>query len=184
MKKILKILMVCLLSCSLFACTTKNEDFVPEVIENTDMSEYDGLEASQTLFKEISAKTLIEMINNKYSGIILFSAPSCHNCQNTLKYMKQAANNLGVETIYYLNFDSENYTMSDEQYNVIVNKLKSILETDGSGNPGIYTPHLFTLVNGKPNKTKIGADIDESPTQEEIDNVVKTYEEIMKDFAN
>lgn len=185
MKK--KFLLFLLILLALTGCSKNGEDtsltgYVPETYK-TDMSEYDGVDVGTKVFKGITADELIKMMKNGGSGVILFSSPECRNCQNVIGYIQYAADEVGLDTIYYLNFASDEYPLEETNFTDIVDLFGEVLAENDEGKKSIYTPHLITVKNGKVIEGKLGSDVNENSTPEDIEKMVNEYEDMMKPFV-
>ena len=147
MKKIMSLVTLVFL---LFACTaTSNKTIVYTDISSfpVDMSVYEGMKSTNHHFVGISPEEFIKVFREKGSGAFYMGADSCSYCQETVKYMEKAAENMDV-TIYYIDVYNNQYPLM-EHYEEIYEILLPILLDGSNGEKTIQTPHLFTLVNGE-----------------------------------
>lgn len=184
-----KILLVLLLTLSLCACTKKEEKvelkFTNIESYDVDMSSYQGVSSTQHCFKGIAPSEIAKIVEEGGSAVIFMGFKGCHVCQESTKYLDEVAKELGV-TIYYLNCTSELYPLKDKTYDDLIALLDPILNTNEEGVKTIYTPHLFTITNGKINKGHISVVeswTEGNPSEESIEELQNIYRDILKDFA-
>ncbi|MDD3241832.1 MAG: hypothetical protein PHQ64_03590 [Bacilli bacterium] len=138
------------------------------------------------------------------TGIIYFGFPECPWCRNLVKVLMDAANEVGVEKIFYLNNREDRDTRvlennkivvekeGTEDYFKLVNKLDNILgEYKGLNDKSIkrlYFPTVIFVVEGKVVKYNIGTvdsqidpytEMTESQTKELRDKLIEGMEEII-----
>ena len=79
------------------------------------------------------------------TGIVYIGFKECPWCQTYAVFLNDAAREMGIEEIYYLDIreDREN---NSESYQRIVNILDGHLQYDNEGRPRVYVPDL-TIVN-------------------------------------
>ena len=187
-----KILLILLLLICLSACEKKqDESIVPEypyeiVSEHVDMSSYEGISSTGHNFRVISPQELINVIDNKSSGVFYFGTRSCGCCQRVVRYLNDVALELDV-TVYYIDAYSEKYPILDTEY---AEKLRAymdeILGTDEEGKKTFLTPQVFSVVNGKYYGSQIcmdGYTLDVVPTEQQLEKFKDSYRNIMKPFT-
>lgn len=155
-KKILTLGLTALMTFGLVGCSqnattdssyvlTQTMSFVPGATE-ADMSEYTNLTSNDN-FESITSDMLVGLIGDKDANAIIYIGyPGCHNCQNSVKGLQEAAEE-AFQTVYYLDCTKE-FT-SDEAYYKVVNAVKDLLnpETDDEGNVQ-YLPEYEKDIDG------------------------------------
>jgi len=186
MKKSLLILLLLLL-CSCSNNTIKIQYPYTIKAKDVDMSAYSGVNSTKHNFKAITVSEFFNTIDNKSSGIFYLGRSNCGCCQTTTKYLSEVASELGV-TVYYIDVYNEDQPLTDKD---LQDKLKvymlDILNKDENGEKQIFTPHLFTVINGELSKNLVcydDIDFTSDPTSQQEDNLKKAYTEILKPFAN
>lgn len=147
MKNIKKLLLASLATFMIFglcACSKQETQTLTQTIsfiqdaKDADMSEYDYLTSNDN-FKEISVDQLVSALDDENTNAIIYIGYSgCHNCQNSVAGLQEAAIKAN-QTIYYLNCTTA--FSSDVEYYKTVEAIKEILheETDENGNL-VYLP--------------------------------------------
>ena len=188
MKKILICLILFLI---LIGCSNKkeipdfNSDFKIETYR-ADMSGYNGLTSVNHQFLGTTVSQLKKTIDEKGYGAFVLSRTTCDHCQLCMKYINQAAKELGVN-VYYLNGESSIYPIvGTDDYDVLDFYTKSIQEKDETGEVVLQTPHFFTVVNGKFVDSYVGVKFkdDLNPTQKEVDDLVDKYKKALEVFVH
>lgn len=170
MKKIILVLFILLVACS--KGTTIN---YTEITSNTvDMSTYQDMKSLDHQFREITTPELIKVFDEKGSGAFYLGSASCSFCQETVRYMNEAAKNLDI-VVYYVDVYSETEPFMD-YYDNIYQKLYPVLE-ERDGEKVILTPHYFTLINGEFASSCVGG-LQDSPEE-----TVIYFEELLKPLA-
>lgn len=112
------------------------------------MIDYTSLSNSDN-FAEIDLNALSSCVGNKnINAIIYMGYPSCENCQKAIKSIQEAAI-VSEQTIYYFNVNKAIDT--DEDYNRVIELLTPVLESE-KDNPdelGLFTPHVFLIIDGQ-----------------------------------
>ena len=148
MKKLITLLLLAATFLGVVGCSpsksNKFNSYIPDAT-SADLEGYVNLENSDG-FKEITYDHVVSSVgNDEITAYLLVGSTSCHYCQNAIvEIQKQALTN--NETVYYLSLEK---IESEEQYNHLVEILKPILQTDNEGNPTLFMPHLFKIVNGE-----------------------------------
>ncbi|MDD5888866.1 MAG: thioredoxin family protein [bacterium] len=118
----------------------------------------------------IDSAKAVDIIKNK-KAIIYIGAAWCPWCRNAVPVMLDAAKDLQIDTIYYLNLDDEksNYKIEDgtlvetnhgtksyyDLLDILKEHLRDYILTDDDGNEydtqekRIYMPYVITVKNGK-----------------------------------
>lgn len=185
MKKIILALFVA------FLLTACNSQKTPVASESeitgyaVDMSAYKGVSSTEHKFIGISPAELLKVIEEKGSAIVYLGYKDCHVCQEATRYVNEVAQELDVN-VYYLDCASEQYPLKDEMFTSVVNALSSILETNSSGEKAIFTPHLFTIINGEPQSghiSVVNSWQEGNPSEASVKELKDIYTELMKPFA-
>ena len=144
-----------------------------------DMSGYKNMSSVNHNFKGVTPETLLKAIDNKESGIFYMGYDGCHVCQNVVSLIDEAAKNLNL-SVYYIDCYNELAPLEDYIYEV-VDKLKPILNKDSSGEYGIFTPHVFVMIDGEFKESYIGLD-DYDGSDKSKQKEIEHYQEMMKYF--
>ena len=177
MKKLLIAILLCLLTLS--GC---GKDPVPTNTEvesfRVDMSGYRNMSSTNHQFLGVNPTEMLNVIKEGRSAVFYIGYLGCHNCQQAVQYINQAAEELGV-TVYYMDCYGEK-----EDFNAYLEEtieiLNPILATDPDGHKGVFTPHVFAVVNGELMESKVGASFS---SQKDIDKLVDEYKNIMRYFV-
>ena len=159
MKKIVKILLVVVLSIGLFGCGKADSDAMKF------KNEYEGLNGKETKSKDktyrsvsipkdnpmkfSTASEIVEKIDNKETFLVFFAFKECPWCRSVVEELISAAKDNEVETIYYVDVkdirdvkeikDGEVVTKTegDEAYMKLIEQLDPVLDeytlTDENG---------------------------------------------------
>ena len=180
MKKILIALVV--LGIMLTGCAKEEVEKVDISELNSyrvDMSSYSGMNSVDHSFKGITPEEFLNAQKDGASGIFYLGYTGCHICQNAVSLMNEAAIQSGVY-IYYIDCYNELYPLLDYEEDFI-ETIKPMLRKDENGKYGIYTPHVFAMVNGEYVDYEIGlGDYDGSEKARE--KAINRYKEIMSYF--
>ena len=152
----------------------------------TDMSGYNGLTSVNHRFLGTTVSQLKKTIDENGYGAFVLSRITCDHCQLCMKYINQAAEELGVY-VYYLNGESSIYPIvGTDDYDVLDFYTKSIQEKDETGEIVLQTPHFFTVVNGKFVDSFVGVKFkdDLNPTDSEIKDLVNKYKKALEVFVH
>ena len=177
----------------LVACNKKDNDSSDKpqytytiVADDVDMSSYPGVNSTLHNFKSVTVSEFFNTIDNKSSGIFYLGRSNCGCCKTVTKYVNEVAQELGV-TIYYIDVYNEKQPLTDRE---LQDKLKlymhDILNEDDKGEKAIYTPHLFTVINGELSKNLIcydDVDFTDPPSAKQENNLKNIYREIMEPFV-
>ena len=148
-RKLFSLIAILFLGIALTACSSKEEKIYSNIDASTeaDMIDYPSLSSSDN-FAEIDMETLFSCIGNKnINAIIYMGYPECENCQKAIKTIQEVAVE-AEQTIYYFNVNKAIDT--DEDYDRIIEKLAPVLITEDDSNElGIFTPHIFLIINGQ-----------------------------------
>lgn len=182
-----KLFLVLVLLLSLFGCGNQNQELNYVDIEGyaVDMSGYNGVSSTGHNFVGITPDELIKVIDEGGSAIVFMGYTGCHVCQEVARYINEVAQELDV-TVYYLNCTSEQYPLRDAAYDNVVESLNDILRTNESGDKTIYTPHVFSIINGVPQSghiSVVNSWQEGNPSEESIQELENIYREIMQPFA-
>ncbi len=154
MKKILAILLAVLMI-TVMGCETQEEiNYIDVNAKNVDMSAYDGMSSTDHHFLAVTPTEVLRLIREGGSGIFLISYSACPNCQNSVKYVEEAAANLGV-TVYYMDCYDQSDPLLDN-LDEFISVLSPILD-ERDGEKVVLTPEVFQLINGEFGDYLIGA---------------------------
>lgn len=126
-----------------------------------DMSGYEYLTDKNPAFIQISMKESLRLIDEKGSGIILYSYSTCPWCNRAVPVLNEVAKEMGIH-IYYVDvyekelMSADGKSFSTEGKAIIQSMLShydSILrheanETTGKVEPTLYTPEVVAIKNG------------------------------------
>ncbi|MBO7720552.1 hypothetical protein J6S35_02905 [Candidatus Saccharibacteria bacterium] len=91
------------------------------------------------------------------TGVVYLGFPSCPWCQAYVGYMNEAAQEVGLDKIYYYNIEQDRKD-NTELYQKLVSILSSYLQFSDEGQRRIYVPNVTFVVDGK----IIGNDLESS----------------------
>lgn len=184
MKKIFSILTVLLI---IVGCSKPKPNFDSGFsisTYNCDMSGYKGLTSANHIFKGVTVKDVEKTIKEKGYGAFVLSRKGCDHCQIVMRYINEAAEELGVN-VYYIDGESDVYPIvGTDDYELLDNLLKPIEEML-DGDYTLQTPHFFTIVNGEFVDSYIGVKFkdDLNPTDKEIENLINKYKKALEIFV-
>lgn len=130
-------------------------------------------------------------IMNHGTGVVYLGYPECPWCQEYVKYLNEAAKEVGIEKIYYCNTKKVKEE-SMEKYNELISILDGHLQYTDEGDQWIYVPNVSFHVDGK----VIGNDYETSKdthglknpkdywTKEEIKDLKKTLTKYMEEVLS
>ena len=145
MKKLLVLLLLVLC----FACNGGVKPNEYEVISTAvDMSGYEGVNSVNHNFKETTVSEITRALNEEGSGVFYVGYTNCSHCQKSVRYLNEVAQELGV-IVYYVNAKNPDHPIQGESYEELFNDLYDILNEDEDGKKAIFTPHVFSIINGK-----------------------------------
>lgn len=189
--KLLTLCLLCLFGIS--ACTKEApaeedplgcaDDVICTTGEVADMSGYEGIDAENNQFIEITMAEAIQKIELNNSGIFYIGYPACPWCVEAVPIMDRAAKE-SKQHIYYVNKKAESSTEED------IKKMESLLsdflnEDKETGLPKLYVPQVYVLEDGKivseHKNTVEGHDARERVMSEtEQQQLLETYLEMFK----
>ena len=154
---------------------------------NVDMSGYAGIKAVNHHFLGTTVSELKRTIDEKGSGIFYVGYVGCSWCQDCLRYLEEVAEELDVK-IYYIDAYSEAYPVvyDKETFALLKEILDPLLKTDEDGEKVVFTPHVFTVINGQFDGSQISVPEDwefGNPTQSQIDGLKAIYRKILEPFS-
>ena len=175
-------------------------------IRKSDGAKYNNVDIPEdNPIKYVSVDEAIDLLDSK-KAIIYVGANWCPWCRNMVSPMLDVANELEVDTIYYLELDDDksNFEVKDgkvqkvnngsESYYKLLDKLKDYLKdyelTDDEGNTyntgekRIYLPFFITVKNGGIVETKgISRTLEEG--QDKYSEMTdKQYDTLYEEFYN
>ena len=121
------------------------------------------------------------------TGLVFLGFPACPWCQKLAPIANQAAEQAGLDKIYYLNIQ-EARKNNDDLYQKLVAYLKNDLQKDEQGNPRIFVPDLTAISDGQIVGRFKQTPADGSPTPDEYwttehkTAAVKQIEEMIKNM--
>lgn len=179
MKKALVVLLCLFILCS---CSEKPKDNGFEIYtEDIDMSLYEGVE-KESCFKKTIITEIDRCLKEGGSGVFYLGYVDCAYCQSMVRYLNEVALELGV-TVYYVDAFDEQEPYFDHQ-DMYIEDLYTVLEEE-DGEKVVYTPHVFTIINGRVASSQISAkDWDmNGPTDEQISKLKDRYRKMLKPFV-
>lgn len=183
-KKILILLSIFLL----VGCSPLKPNFDSDFKLDTyrcDMSGYKGLTSTNHQFLGVTVKDLEKTINEEGYGAFVLSRVGCDHCQLLMKYINEAAKELGVN-VYYIDAESSLYPIvGTDDYDLLDRILKPIEEKTDDGEIELQTPHFFTVVNGEFGYSYIGISFkdNEHPTEKEEKDIINKYKKALEVFV-
>ena len=192
MKKILTLLLILLV---IGGCSNNEEpkdenaiDYTYDIISrDVDMSEYDGVNSTDHVFKAITVDQLFNCIDSKSSGVFYLGRTNCGCCQTCVSYLNNAAQELDV-TIYYMDVYDELMPITDkETMDKLRTYMSDILITNEEGEKELQTPTVFTVINGEFGDYIIclgSYTFDNPPTKFQESRLINRYKEILKPFSS
>lgn len=207
-----KILMIILLVILLVGCDATKNVFKKESDAILFKEEYESLndkkdyndnkyrvleldEDNPFIYKDIS--DILEMIDNKETFAVYFGFASCPWCRSIVTNLIDVSNNLGIETIYYVDIEEVRDLLSlDEDGNIVtkergckdyyklLEKLETVLDDyiliDENGNEvntlekRIYAPNIVSIVDGDAKRMTTGISDKQVDAYMELTDEVKT----------
>lgn len=122
----------------------KEEPKVPTDAENF-ASEYTTV-GEDNVFVYKTAKEVINILKGG-TGVVYMGFPECKWCQAYVKILNEAAKEVGLEEIYYLNILNDRKDNTSE-YQEIITLLDSHLQKDDDGNSRVYVPDISIVKEG------------------------------------
>ena len=121
----------------------KKEDIIKDNVRFS--KEYNEV-SKDNVFEYKTIDEIIKIMENG-TGIVYLGFPECKWCQAYVKYLDNAAKEVGIEKIYYFNImeDRKNNT---KEYQKIVAILNEFLQYDNEGNKRVYVPNVSFHING------------------------------------
>ena len=180
-----KLLLCLLLACLMAGCGGEKPDLSYEVESfAVDMSGYNGVKSVGHAFRGVSPAEVFRALEENGSAVFYLGYTGCHFCQKTVKVLNEAALELGV-TVYYIDGYSTVYPLNDENHydQKLIEALNDYLRTDENGEKALYTPHVFTIINGKIAESMISYD-DTGNEEKDLENLGKTYRKMLEPFKS
>ena len=146
---------------------------------NVDMSGYKNMSSTNHNFKGVNPSEMLKVIEEDRSAIFYIGYLGCGNCQQAVQYINQAAQELGV-TVYYMDCYGTKEDFN-EYLEETIEVLNPILSAGPDGDKGIFTPHVFAVVNGELVDSKVGCKLD--GTEKAAKALVDDYKNIMRYFV-
>ena len=217
MKKILVVLMVGLVL-SLTGCTNHALNFKKDYENmngqlNSKGKEYRSVTIDEkNVFEEITAKELIEKIENKETFYVYFGSTLCPWCRSTIEMADKVSRSNGVKKIYYIDiWDSEGneilrdrYALNEKkelvllkegtkEYHQLLELLGNVLsdysikDTNGkeysTNEKRIYAPNYIYIYKGKAVRVTEGISSHQKDSHEELTKeILEDEEKLFNDF--
>ena len=111
------------------------------------------------LIHQMTMKQAMEYIRSDFTGVILFSRPSCPLCRKAVPVLCQVISELDQD-LYYVNVESPCYDItctvdlsdgseySAQVYDEIIHALEPALQKDADGNPEFMIPLVIAVKDG------------------------------------
>lgn len=190
MKKIFCLFIVLLL---VTGCNESGVNYTYDIKSSeVDMSGYEGVNSVNHNFRKITIDQLFNCVDEKSSGVFIMGMENCGCCQISVRYLNQAAQELGV-TVYYIDvYDMSMPLIGDDCQECVVRRdrlkeiLNRILTVGEDGEKKLETPTVFSIVNGEVKDYLIchgNLSWDAVPTESQVNKLVNKYKEILKPFA-
>lgn len=184
MKKLLIALTMVLVL--LTGCNKEKEEPREEVVITkvesfaVDMSRYRNMSSTNHQFVGITPETFLNLLKAGGNGIIYVGDSGCPVCNRAVPVLNDAAQELGV-TVYYIDCYHPVYPLM-EYINEFIAATKPILNVH-DGEPTVFTPHVFTVVNGEFVDSLIGiGELDPETSEEDYQELKDTYMGMMDYF--
>ena len=143
--------------------------------------------AKNNVFVRTDVETILEILEGERDGIIVFAFPECPWCQGVLPLLNIAARNVGVDTIYYYNPKEIRSELAPE-YQRIITHLGEFLSNDEEGNPRLFVPDIYVVVNGEilGQANEMAEDTDNHETyftRERNRELIEIYKDLLRQFV-
>lgn len=123
-------------------------------------------------FKETDIYKVLEMFDQKETGIIFFGFPKCPKCHQVATTLSLAAQNNGVKKINYFNPLSAR-TNDTKEYQKLVNILSDILPSNEYGEKSLQVPLVIFVEQGLV-KTYQSGSLNEAPIDNKVLDVTQS----------
>lgn len=119
------------------------------------IEDYPQLKDENVIIKYTTIDEVLELIESKYSGIIVYGFKQCPWCQAVVPYVNEIAIEKGYSNVLYLDIkdmrDNPD-SLEKEKYNQLFNQISEKI-----GNPEkIFAPTITVLKDGKITSYSIG----------------------------
>lgn len=184
MNRFLKILSICLIGVSQFACANiQNVDLVeskPPVEEEkvvVDMSDYKGMEQDDHMFVYCNSEDYLEMIENEETFVVYFGQDQCGYCNKVIQILNDVAKEYET-SVYYINTRENGETLNSDipHYEEVLATVSDLISENEDGEKYLYTPSVIFVVNGVAKKF-VGAVASNDDTGIDNEAQKKYYEE-------
>jgi thiol-disulfide isomerase/thioredoxin len=151
LKRILRIMSLCLLLISISACGSQDNSDALRFKEI-----YDGLNDQSPVQLDINPENPIRFVDAEQTlellqegtGVIYFGFPECPWCRTAVPVLFDAASEAHLETIYY--FNPQDFRDSDDPtFKQIMAILDPYLETNADGEKRLFVPDVFFIKEGQ-----------------------------------
>lgn len=179
---------ICIILCLFVLCScakTETPEYTYEIKSTAvDMSAYTGVTSTNHNFREITLNELLNVIDNKSSGVFFIGFSLCNCCQRVTRYLNEVAQELNV-TVYYIDAYNEETPLTEKKnQEILYEYLGDIISLDENGQKILLTPHVFSIINGKPIGSQICFDnFDIDASEDQLNKFKDAYRKILKPFA-
>lgn len=146
MKKILLALLLLICACSRgYERIDFKQKLVVDQRLNTfkvDMNAYKNMKSFDHQFLGITPNDLLEIKEEKITGLFLIGYSGCHVCQDAIQYLNEVAKENDI-IVYYLDPYNKQYPLN-EKYEEVYSFLKPVIEGEY-----LSTPLVFALKDGE-----------------------------------
>ena len=177
MKKLLILILVFLMA----GCSAKPDLSYEVESFPVDMSGYDGVTSVDHNFVGVRCEEVFRAIQEKGSAVFYLGYKDCPHCQKCVKHLNKVAKELGV-TVCYIDAKSKTYPLTDELMDDLIVALYEVLRKDEDGEKALYTPHVFTIINGKVSGSQISM-TETDDEEKDGEKLEKIYRKILEPFA-
>ena len=146
-----------------------------------DMSVYDGVTSVGHAFVGVAPTEVFRAIQEKGSAIFYLGYGDCAFCQKYVKHLNKVAMDLGV-TVCYIDAKSKTYPLTNELMDDLIVALYDVLRRDENGEKALYTPHIFTIINGKIASSQISMTETDDPVKDG-EKLEKIYRKMLEPFV-
>ena len=108
-------------------------------------SEYTTV-SKDNVFVYRTGEEIMDILENG-TGAVFLGFPSCQWCQAFAGYLSEAANEKGLDVIYYYNIEKDR-AENTELYQKLVEYLSAYLQYDDEGKERIYVPNVTFVTGG------------------------------------
>ena len=174
MKRWMTLMMILML---LSGCAEKKQMIEDLNVMSNDMLSYETMNEPSERFLELSMEESLRLFEEKGSGILLISRPTCPHCLNAVPVLAELAEEYDL-TIYYVDCSKG---FENEQLEKLETYAANVL-----GKRGVLVPIVFSIVNGEALGKHIGtiAEEDGLLSDEQKAEAKEIYKELLKDWIH